>query len=198
MAGPAKQTFGRRGAQAKTTAAPATTKSTHVIYRDGETARPTFHNSHAELHWPKYGGALAAIFVLGYLIYSNRYDPFPMVIVPLLFGVAIYFSLNKLRKAANDIHSLRTEAFRSPIFLAGAAAGLLYYLYSTFISPEMIVGLEWGGPKPRLEDGWQRQDLSASAIQLIKALGMMAFGGWLFQFVAKRFRRAGEESEDAR
>jgi hypothetical protein len=203
MAARERQSFGRRGfgreskAQGLSPAPPR--KSPHQIYREGETPRPTFHNSHAELHWPKYGGAVAVFLAAGYLIYSGGYGPFTVAIVPFLLGFSIYFSLNRLRKSATDLYVLRTEGTRSRAFVAGAVAGLLYFLYSTLFGDGMILWLEWSGPRPKFGDGLQRQDLAAVALQIIKALGMMAFGGWLFQFAAKRLGGAtGEESEDAR
>jgi hypothetical protein len=181
-----KQGFGRRGAAPPT---PAARTSPHVVYR--EMPRAAFHDSHAERHWPKYGGAGAAILMLGFFIFVGRSDFVGLFLGPVLFGLATYMSLSKLRKTANDLHRLRTETSRSPAFLAGAFAGLLYFLYSTFVSPEMVLGIEWG-PTPDLGDGVQRQDLAAAALQVLKAIGLMACGGWLFQFVAKRLRPANE------
>jgi hypothetical protein len=163
---------------------PSPVPSLNIIYREGETPRPTFHGSHAERHWPKYAGAAAAILVLGYMVDQGKGSGLNFVLIPLLFGFAIYLALRGIRKSANDLHTLRTEGGRSPVFMAGAVAGLLCFVYWTF----MAAGPDWG-PRPRFGDGFQRQDLAAAALLLIQAAGFMACGGWLFQFIAKRFRR---------
>jgi hypothetical protein len=168
--------------------------SPHTIYRPGETERPTFHNSHIELHWPKYLAAAAFVFALAYLVNDGKTDPFGLTVVPLLFAAISYFALNKVRKSLNDLHVVRTQSFRSPAFLAGGALGLGYFIYSTFISPEMIMGQEWG-LQTAFADGFQQADLGAVAMLLLKAAGMIVAGGLLIEFISKRLFGATGGSE---
>jgi hypothetical protein len=178
-----KQGFGRRGTEPSV----VQRETPHVTYRSDETARPTFHGSHFDVHWPKYGAVIAAAFALGYLLVDGARDPFGLVFAPVLFGVISYFTLNRLRKALNHLHFARTEGFRSPAFVAGAVAGLAFFIYQTFISPQTIMGVEWG-VQTAFADGFQQEDLSAVVMLILKAAGFMIGGGVLFGFVAKRFQ----------
>jgi hypothetical protein len=185
-----QQGFGRRGVDAER--ARPSVKSRNVIYREGHDARPTLHGSHIEVHWPKYLAAAGAVFALGYLVASGKRDPFGLVLVPVLFGAIAYFTLNGLRKSLNDVHTVRTQLFRSPAFLVGALMGLGYFVYSTFLSPQMIMGVEWG-EQTVFQDGFQRQDIGAVALLALKAAGLMVLGGLVLEFIARRFLGAGEE-----
>ena len=159
----------------------------HVIYREGETERPTFHDSHIEKHWPKYGAAIAAVFALAYSLYDGKRFVLGLILVPILFGAMSYLAMNGLRKSLNNVHVARTQLFRSPAFLAGAVAGFAYFIYSTFISPQMVMGVEWGA-QTAFDDGIQQKDLGAVAILMLKAAGYMVGGGIAVEFVTKKFR----------
>jgi hypothetical protein len=160
--------------------------NSHVIYREGETERPTFHGSHIETHWPKYGAGLAAIFALSYLIYDGKRDLFGLVLVPVLFAAISYFAMNGFRKSLNNVHLVRTQLFRSPSFIVGAAIGLGYFIYSTFIDPQMVMGVEWG-VQTAFSDGFQQQDFGAVAMLVLKCAGYMVGGGLIVDFIARRF-----------
>lgn len=166
-------------------------KSPHVIYREGETERPTFHNSHIEKHWPKYLAVAAAVFALVFLISDGKRDPFGLILVPILFGGMSYLALNGVRKSLNNLHVARTQLFRSPAFLAGAVIGLGYFVYSTFISPTMIMGVEWG-EQTAFYDGFQQKDFGAAAILLLKGAGYMVGGGIAVEFIARKMFGAGQ------
>jgi hypothetical protein len=178
-----KQGFGRRGMEPST----VRRERPHVISRDDETARSTFHGSHVEVHWPKYAAVVAAMFSLGYLLVDGQRYPFGLIFVPVIFGAISYFTMNRLRKALNHVHILRTGGFRSPAYMAGAAAGFLFFIYQTFITPQMILGVEWG-VQTAFADGVQSEDLPAVGMLILKAAGFMVGGGVLFEFVAKRLR----------
>ncbi|WP_144223073.1 hypothetical protein [Mesorhizobium amorphae] len=172
--------------------------SPHVIYRDGETERPQFHGSFIDLHWPKLGASAAALFAFGYSISSGRTDPFSLVLVTALAGGMVYFVLNKFRKSVDDVHTARTEIFRSPRFAVGALLGLCYFVYSTFFGSSESTGnqiadavAKFQDPLTPFHDGFQQQDLSAVAMLILKAAGMMVFGGLIVRTVARRV--LGEE-----
>ncbi|NGO50518.1 hypothetical protein [Allomesorhizobium camelthorni] len=165
--------------------------SPHVIYREGETERPTFHGSHIEVHWPKYGAAIAVLLALGYLIYDGKRDVFGLMLAPVLFGAFSYLAMNGLRKSLNNVHTLRTQLFRSPAFLIGSAIGLCYFVYSTFISPQMVMGAEWG-VQTAFKDGFQQQDFSAVAVLLLKGAGYMVGGGIIVEFIARKLLGAND------
>ena len=171
-------------------------QSPHTIYRAGETERPTFHDSFVEKHWPKALGVVAAAFALGYLIYDGKRDLFGLVLVPLLFGGFAYLAGNRFRKSLNNLHIARTQLFRSPAFLVGGAVGLAYFVYSTFVAPETIMGQEWG-VQTAFADGFQQQDLSAVAMLLLKAVGLVVLGGFIVEAISKRlFGGTGGGSQD--
>jgi hypothetical protein len=178
-----KQGFGQRGIEPSA----VRRESPHVISRGDEIARPTFHGSHVEVHWPKYAALIAVMFALGYLLVDGKRDPFGLIFAPVLFGAISYFTLNRLRKALNHVHMVRTGSFRSPAYAVGAAAGFLFFIYQTFISPQMILGVEWG-VQTAFADGVQSEDLPAVGLLILKAAGFMVGGGVLFEFVAKRLR----------
>jgi hypothetical protein len=71
--------------------------------------------------------------------------------------------------------------------VAGAVAGLAFFIYQTFISPQMIMGVEWG-VQTAFADGFQQEDSSAVVVLILKAAGFMIGGGALFGFIAKRFQ----------
>jgi hypothetical protein len=160
-------------------------QSPHVIYRDGETQRPTFHDSHIEKHWPKYLAVAAAVFALVFLISDGKRDAFGLAVVPILFGGLSYLFLNGLRKSLNGMHTVRTQLFRSRPFLAGGVLGLSYFIYSTFIQPTTVMGVEWG-LQTAFDDGFQQQDLGAVAMLLLKAAGYMVMGGIAVEFIARK------------
>ena len=171
-------------------------QSPHTIYRPGETERPTFHDSAVEKHWPKALGILAAAFALGYLIYDGKRDLFGLVLVPLLFGGFAYLAGNRFRKSLNHMHAARTQLFRSPAFLFGGIVGLGYFVYSTFLSPQMVMGQEWG-VQTAFADGFQQKDLSAVAVLLLKAVGFVVLGGFIVEAISKRlFGGTGGGSQD--
>lgn len=162
-----------------------TQPSPHVIYREGETERPAFHNSHLEKHWPKYLAVAAAAFALGYFVYEGKRDAVGLTFAPALFGGFSYLFLNGLRKSLNNMHTARTQLFRSPASLAGGLVGLGYFIYSTFISPTMIMGVEWGA-QTAFHDGLQQADMGAVASLLLKGAGYLVVGGLAAEFLSKK------------
>ncbi|MEO5322485.1 hypothetical protein PV773_04095 [Mesorhizobium sp. CC13] len=174
----------------------------HVIYREGEAERPTFHGSFAELHWPKFGAVAAALFAFGYYVMSGKRDLFSLVLATLLAGGIVYFVLNRFRKSVDDVHTARTEIFRSPRFAVGALLGFGYFVYSTFFGAVESTGNEFTDavaqfqdPLTPFRDGFQQKDLAAVAMLILKAAGMMVFGGLIVRTIAKRV--LGEEGGSA-
>jgi len=179
---------------------PAAKPSPHVIYREGESERPSFHDSHVEKHWPKYIAGAGAVFALVYLIYDGKRDPFGLILVPVLFAGLSYLALNGLRKSLNNVHQVRTKMFTSPTFGLGAFLGLCYFLYSTFFggpSPsdsEIAQAVaEFQNPMTPFKDGFQQQDFAAVAILILKLAGTMALGGVIVNVIARRFFGVGEK-----
>ena len=179
---------------------PASKPSPHVIYREGETERPSFHDSHIEKHWPKYVAGAGAVFALVYLIYDGKRDPFGLVLAPILFAGFSYFVLNGIRKSLNNVHTVRTKMFTSPTFGVGAFLGLCYFLYSTFLGgpsssdSEIAQAVaEFQNPLTPFKDGFQQQDFGAVAFLILKAAGMMALGGFVVNVIARRFLGVGEK-----
>ncbi len=173
--------------------------SPHVIYREGENERPSFHDSHIEKHWPKYVAGAGALFALVYLIYDGKRDPFGLILAPILFAAFSYFVLNGIRKSLNSVHTVRTKMFTSPTFGVGAFLGLCYFLYSTFSGPnssdsEIAQAVaEFQNPLTPFKDGFQQQDFAAVAVLILKAAGMMALGGFIVNVIARRFLGVGEK-----
>ncbi|UVK36370.1 hypothetical protein LHFGNBLO_003283 [Mesorhizobium sp. AR10] len=182
---------------------PAKQPSPHVIYREGETERPSFHGSFAELHWPKFVATAFALFALGYYLTRGKGDLFTVVLATLLAGAFSYLVLNGFRKSVNNVHTARTELFRSPRFAIGAVLGLGYFVYSTFLrgppdasdSEIARAVAEFTDPLAPFRDGFQQRDLSAVAMLILKAAGMMVLGGLVVKTVAKRL--LGEEAGSA-
>ena len=179
---------------------PAAKPSPHVVYREGEDERPSFHDSHIEKHWPKYVAGAGAVFVLIYLIYDGKRDPFGLILVPVLFAAFSYLTLNGIRKSVNNVHAVRTKMFTSPTFGAGAFLGLCYFLYSTFLGgpssadSEIAQAVaEFQNPMTPFKDGFQQQDFGAVAILILKAAGTMALGGLIVTVFARRFFGIGEK-----
>jgi hypothetical protein len=179
---------------------PATKPSPHVIYREGESERPSFHDSHIEKHWPKYVAGAGAAFALVYLIYDGKRDILGLILVPILFAAFSYFALNGLRKSLNNVHAVRTKMFTSPTFGIGALLGLCYFIYSTFFGgpsstdSEIAQAVaEFQNPMTPFKDGFQQQDFGAVAILILKAAGTMALGGLIVNVIAKRFFGVGEK-----
>ena len=197
--------FGKRGRDAERFASaarplagsakpfPVAQSNPHVIYREGQAERPSFHGSHIEVHWPKYGAALAAIFAISVLLYDDKRDLFGLVLVPVLFAGFSYLVMNGFRKALNDVHKVRTSLFKSPTFGLGALAGLCYFAYSTLSGPsptdsEIAKAVaEFQNPLTPFKDGFQQQDFAAVAMLILKAAGTMALGGFIVNWIAKRF-----------
>ena len=204
-----KPSFGQRGTvlpsggQApvvERVARQADLSSPHTIYREGQALRPRFHDSPVERHWPKAGAVLAAGFAIVYSLSQGRTDPFGLVLVTVLFGGIAYFALNSFRKSLNNLHTVRTQLFRSPAFLVGGVAGLAYFVYATFVSPTMVMGVEWG-EQTAFQDGFQQADFGAAAILLLKAAGHIVAGGLLVEVIARRVfgaRQAESGEENAR
>lgn len=174
----------------------------HVIYREGEAERPTFHGSFVERHWPKFGAVAAALLALGYYVISGRSDIFSLVLATLLTGGIVYFVINRFRKSVDDVHTARTEIFRSPRFAVGALLGFGYFVYSTFFGAVESTGNEFTDavaqfqdPLTPFRDGFQQKDLAAVAMLILKAAGMMVFGGLIVRTIAKRV--LGEEGGSA-
>jgi len=176
--------------------------SPHVIYREGETERPTFHGSFSERHWPKFGAAAFALFMVVYsLIYENR-GLATILFASLLGGAISYFVLSMFRKSVNNLHTARTEIFKSPRFAVGAALGLGYFVYSTFLRGPAVYDsdiaqavAEYSDPLLPFRDGFQQRDLSAVATLILKAAGMMVAGGVIVRMIARRL--LGEEAGSA-
>ena len=183
---------------------PARQPSPHVIYREGEAERPGFHGSFAELHWPKFGAAAFALFALGYYVTSGKGDLFTLVLATLLAGGFGYLVLSGFRRSVNNVHTARTELFRSPRFAVGAALGLGYFIYSTFLrsppdasdSEIARAVFEFTDPLTPFRDGFQQRDLSAVATLILKAAGMMVAGGVIVRMIARRL--LGEEAGSAK
>lgn len=178
---------------------PSAKASPHVIYREGENERPSFHDSHIEKHWPKYVAGAGALFALVYLIYDGKRDPFGLVLAPILFAAFSYLMLNGIRKSLNSVHTVRTKIFTSPTFGVGAFLGLCYFLYSTFFGgpsssdSEIAQAVaEFQNPLTPFKDGFQQQDFAAVAVLILKAAGMMALGGLIVNVIARRFLGVGE------
>jgi hypothetical protein len=183
---------------------PVAKPSPHVIYREGENERPSFHDSHIEKHWPKYVAGAGAVFALVYLIHDGKRDPFGLVLVPVLFAGLSYLALNGLRKSLNNVHAVRTKMFTSPTFGVGAFLGLCYFVYSTFFGgpssadSEIAQAVaEFQNPLTPFKDGFQQQDFGAVAILILKAAGIMALGGLIVTVIAKRFFGIGEDGRAA-
>lgn len=173
--------------------------SPHVIYREGETERPSFHGSHIELHWPKYGAAAFTLFAIGYHLWTRaKIDLFGLVFATLVIGAVSYFVLSRIRKSIDDVHTARTELFRSPRFAVGAVLGFGYFLYSTFTGgpdasdSEIARAVsEFNDPLQPFRDGFQQKDLGAVAMLILKAAGLMVLGGMISKAIARRL--LGEE-----
>jgi hypothetical protein len=189
-----KPSFGQRGPMLRSdgrvpvvdrVARPADLSSPPAVYRDGQAQISRFHDSPVERHWPKAGAVLAAGFAIVYSMSQGRTDPFGLVLVTVLFGGIAYFALNSFRKSLNNVHTVRTQLFRSPAFLVGGVAGLAYFVYATFINPTMVMGVEWG-EQTAFQDGFQQADLGAAAILLLKAAGHIVAGGLLVEVIARR------------
>jgi hypothetical protein len=183
---------------------PAAKPSPHVIYREGESQRPSFHDSHIEKHWPKYVAGASAVFALVYLIYDGKRDPFGLILAPILFAAFSYLALNGIRKSLNNVHAVRTKMFTSPTFGVGAFLGLCYFVYSTFFGgpnsadSEIAQAVaEFQDPLTPFKDGFQQKDFSAVAILILKAAGTMALGGVIVNVTAKRFFGIGEDRRPA-
>ena len=176
--------------------------SPHVIYREGETERPGFHGSFAERHWPKFGAGAFALFAFGYYVTSGKGDLFTLVLATALAGGISYLVLNGFRKSVNNVHTARTEVFRSPRFAIGAALGFCYFVYSTLTggpdasdSEIARAVAEFTDPLAPFRDGLQQRDLSAVAMLILKAAGMMVAGGVIVRMIARRL--LGEEAGSA-
>jgi hypothetical protein len=172
---------------------PAAQPGPHVIYREGQATRPTFHGSHIEVHWPKYLAGAGFLFALGYLLHDGKRDLFGLALVPVIFALITYFAANGLRKSLNDVHKVRTSLFKSPAFGVGALAGLCYFLYSILSGPSPTDSdiakavAEFQNPLTPFKDGFQQRDFSAVAILIFKAAGTMALGGLVVNWIARRF-----------
>jgi hypothetical protein len=176
--------------------------SPHVIYREGETEGASFHGSYVERHWPKFGAAAVALFALGYLLMEGDKGFGSVVLVALLGGGISYFWLSMFRRSVNNVHTARTEIFRSPRFAIGAALGLGYFVYSTFLRGPAVYDsdiaqavAEYTDPLTPFRDGFQQRDLSAVARLILKAAGMMVAGGVIVKMIARRL--LGEEAGSA-
>ncbi len=157
-----------------------------AVQRQSDFITPSFHESHIELHWPKYVAITAALFAAVYLVQDGKTDLFGLILAPILFGGFSYFAVNKLRTSINAVHTLKKSGKRSPAFKVGLLAGFGYFIYSVFISPTEIMGVEWGA-QTAFSDGLQREDFGSVAILLLKCAGLMVVGGMIFETIGKRF-----------
>ncbi|MCF3642035.1 hypothetical protein LXM94_18880 [Rhizobium sp. TRM95111] len=148
-----------------------------------------------EKHWPKVFGLCIALFAAYFnVVMEGRTDPFSVVLVSLLAGGIFYWGANKFRKSLDDLHAARTNALKSPVYLAGALVGLGYFVYSTFLAPSEVLGIEVG-EQTAFKDGVQASDMGAVALLLLKAAGCAVAGGIAFQFIAKRIFGAGNDTQ---
>ncbi|MCR6498600.1 hypothetical protein MUO32_06120 [Shinella sp. CPCC 101442] len=149
-----------------------------------------------EKHWPKAVGVGMALFAAYFnVVMSGRTDPFSVVFASLLAGLFFYWVANKFRKSLDDLHAVRTNPLKSPAYLAGALVGFGYFVYSTFLAPSEVLGVEVG-EQTAFKDGLQTTDMGAVALLLLKAAGSAVAGGVAFQFIAKRFFGAGNATEN--
>ncbi|MBZ8132270.1 hypothetical protein [Afifella sp. IM 167] len=166
--------------------------SRNTIYRPGESERPTFHGSHIERHWPKYGAVAFAGFALAYAISERGFaHPVSLAMLPLFAAGFGFLALRGIREMVQSVHLVRTRTLRTRAFTAGVAAGLLCFLYTTFIDPQTIMGIEWG-LQSVFNDGFQREDLSAALVMALQAFVLMAGTGLLFEKIAGFVRKDRE------
>lgn len=149
-----------------------------------------------EKHWPKAVGIGMALFAVYFnVVMSGRTDPFSLVLTSLLAGLFFYWVANKFRKSLDDLHAVRTNPLKSPVYLAGALVGFGYFVYSTFLAPSEVLGVEVG-EQTAFKDGLQTADMGAVALLLLKAAGSAVAGGVAFQFIARRIFGAGNATEN--
>lgn len=167
-----------------------------VIVRDDEPREPNATVVLIEKHWPKAVGLGMALFAIYFnVVMSGRTDPFSVVFTSLLAGLFFYWVTNKFRKSLDDLHAVRTNPLKSPVYLAGALVGFGYFVYSTFLAPSEVLGVEVG-EQTAFKDGLQAADMGAVALLLLKAAGSAVAGGVAFQFIAKRVFGAGNATEN--
>ncbi|MCT7662434.1 hypothetical protein [Shinella kummerowiae] len=149
-----------------------------------------------EKHWPKAVGVGMALFAAYFnVVMSGRTDPVRVVLTSLLAGLFFYWVANKFRKSLDDLHAVRTNPFKSPAYLAGALVGFGYFVYSTFLAPSEVLGVEVG-EQTAFKDGLQAADMGAVALLLLKAAGSAVAGGVAFQFIARRVFGAANATEN--
>ena len=206
MSGPHRNSFGQRNVKSpgsdptsvRRTSKVSEQASPHVVYREGQAERPTFHDSFIERHWPKFGAAAMAVLALIVSIQDGKFGVFELGFVAILAGAIVYFVLNSVRKKMNDLHTVRTKTFRSPRFAVGVALGFSYFLYSTFFAGPAAydseiakAAAEFTDPLTPFRDGFQSQDFGALGLLILKAAGEAALGGLIVSAFAGRL--LGEE-----
>lgn len=158
---------------------------------------PEIHNTHLERHWPRYGAIAFAIFAAFFTFNDQAKGNLQITLLTgLLAGGFSYFILIRFHNSLNRLHTLRTAKTRSKFFILGVVLGLTYWIYSTFISPTVLLGHEIG-PQTAFKDGFQRQDLFAVAQLLLSAAVYAGLGGALVSFFETRFIKPTKKDENA-
>ena len=177
-------TFGKRGTGK--IQAPVTQYSFTPAVTTPE--RFTFHGSHLERHWPKYGSAAFAAFAVTYAALSWKGDFVTLAIMATVSFLVAYRVLNGFRKSVDNLHQARTQLFRSRAFLLGASLGAFVYLFATFIWQPKLLGFPIGEDNP-FADGFQQADLAGVASLLLGIAAFMVAGGLCFELVSKTVQR---------
>jgi len=158
---------------------------------------PEIHNTHLERLWPVYGALACALFAI-FMRYKemNHIDVNTLLYIGILVGGITYLIFRGFRNSLNTLRDARRIKTQSRAFQIGLVVGLTYWVYSTFVSPTVLLGHEIG-VQTAFYDGFQQHDMFAVVQLLLSAAFYGGVSAALFSFFGKRIFKAKKNSETA-